>query len=162
MQLAARVAEHVDYLRSLGLRVVLFVDGGGVGGGVVDRLRQLHYDPIEVQFGSKPDDQRKYANKRAEMWGAVKAWLPTGCLAKEEVMATDLTSVEYGFRPDDTILLESKESMKKRGLPSPDWGDALACTFAEPVMPREVPGYLDMANYGKASAADDLYSELDG
>jgi hypothetical protein len=31
------------------------------------------------------------------------------------------------------IKLESKESMKKRGLASPDDGDALALTFAEPV-----------------------------
>jgi hypothetical protein len=31
------------------------------------------------------------------------------------------------------IKIESKESMKKRGLASPDDGDALALTFAEPV-----------------------------
>jgi len=48
-------------------------------------------------------------------------------------LATDLTSVEYGFRPDDSILLESKEAMKRRGLASPDDADALAMTFAQPV-----------------------------
>lgn len=133
MQLAARVAEHVETLKKAGYRVVIFVDGGGVGGGVVDRLRQLNYDVVEVQFGAKADDGRKYHNKRAEMWGRVKEWLPSGCLAKDEALATDLTSVEYSFRPDDTILLESKESMKKRGLASPDDGDALAITFAYPV-----------------------------
>lgn len=133
MQMAHRVAEHVQELRQLGLRCVVFVDGGGVGGGVVDRLRQLNVDVIEVQFGSKPDNPRKWANKRAEMWGKVKDWLSIGVLSKDETLATDLTSVEYGFRPDDTILLESKESMKKRGLASPDDGDALALTFAHPV-----------------------------
>ena len=65
-------------------------------------------------------------------WGKVKDWLPGGGLPKDETLATDLTSVEYGFRPDDSILLESKESMKKRGLASPDDGDALALTFAHP------------------------------
>lgn len=133
MQLAARVGAHIDYLRGLGLRVVVFVDGGGVGGGVVDRLRQMGYDVVEVQFGAKPDDPRKYANKRAEMWGRTRDWLAIGCLERDEALATDLTSVEYSFRPDDTILLESKESMKKRGLASPDDGDALALTFAYPV-----------------------------
>lgn len=133
MQLASRVAAHIDELRSLGLRVVAFVDGGGVGGGVVDRLRQMSYDVVEVQFGGKADDPRKYANKRAEMWGRVKDWLAIGCLSHDEQLATDLTAVEYSFRPDDTILLESKESMKKRGLASPDDGDALAITFAHPV-----------------------------
>ena len=133
MQFSARVAEHVEMMRGLGLRVVLFIDGGGVGGGVVDRLRQLRYDPIEVQFGGKADDPRKYANKRAEMWGTMKEWLTIGCLQRDEATATDLTSVEYGFRPDDSLLLESKESMKSRGLASPDDGDALALTFAQPV-----------------------------
>ena len=112
--------------------MVCFVDGGGVGGGVVDRLRQLNYDVIEVQFGGKADDQRKYANKRAEMWGRLKDWLQVGCLKNDEDVIADLTGVEYGFKQNDTILLESKESMKKRGLASPDDGDALALTFAQP------------------------------
>lgn len=133
MQLASKVVEHVGFLRNAGLRVVVFVDGGGVGGGVVDRLRQLSIDVIEVQFGGKADDARKYANKRAEMWGRMKEWLGIGALAKDEALSTDLTGVEYGFTVADQILLESKESMKKRGLASPDDGDALALTFAHPV-----------------------------
>jgi hypothetical protein len=37
----------------------------------------------------------------------------------------------------DRICLESKEEMEKRGLDSPDDGDALALTFAHPVLPQE-------------------------
>lgn len=133
MQLAARVSEHIDEMARMGLHCVVFVDGGGVGGGVVDRLRQLRRDVVEVQFGGKPTDVRKYANKRAEMWGNLKAWLPIGCLPEDECLATDLTAVEYGFTPGDLIQLERKEDMKKRGLASPDDGDALALTFAQPV-----------------------------
>ena len=140
MTLAGRVAEHVEELRRLSLRVVLFIDGGGVGGGVVDRLRQMHFDPIEVQFGAAASNPRKWANKRAEMWGAVRDWLAIGCLPRDEVLATDLTGVEYGFRPDDTILLERKEDMKRRGLASPDTGDAYALTFAHPVPEVPEPG----------------------
>jgi hypothetical protein len=139
MQLAARVAEHVDYLRGLGLKPVVFVEGGGVGGGVVDRLRQLGHDPVEVQFGGKADDARKYLNKRAEMWGLMKDWLATGILEKSEAMATDLTSVEYQFTSTDQIQLESKQGMKARGLASPDDADALALTFAYPVPEFDVP-----------------------
>ena len=133
MQLTSRVVEHVKLLKAASYGVVIFVDGGGVGGGVIDRLRQLNYDVIEVQFGGKADDPKKYANKRAEIWGRMRDWLKGGCLAKDEELATDLTSVEYGFRPDDSILLESKEAMKRRGMASPDDGDALAMTFAQPV-----------------------------
>lgn len=138
MQLASRVAEHMDYLRGLGLHPVVFVDGGGVGGGVVDRLRQMDREVIEVQFGGKPDDPGKYKNKRAEMWGRVKEWLAIGSLPKDETLAIDLTSVEYQFTLTDQIQLESKEHMKARGLASPDDGDALALTFAYPV-PEHVP-----------------------
>jgi hypothetical protein len=70
MQLAARVAEAVREYKP----DAVFVDGGGVGGGVVDRLNQLSIDCIEVNFGSKADEGR-YANKRAEMWGRMKEWL---------------------------------------------------------------------------------------
>ncbi len=133
MQLASRVAEHINEMRHLGLKCVVFVDGGGVGGGVVDRLRQMGHDVIEVQFGAKASDERKYANKRSEMWGVMKNWLDSGCVESDENLVTDLTGVEYGFTAKDQILLESKEDMKRRGLASPDDGDALALTFAQPV-----------------------------
>lgn len=145
MQLASRVAEHVNEVRMLGLKVVLFVDGGGVGGGVVDRLRQLLFDPVEVQFGGKASDERKFANKRAEIWAGMKAWLPTGIIPKDEALAADLTGVEYGFTVDDRILLESKKAMKLRGLASPDAADALAVTFAQ-----DVPEFQDVSDTARS------------
>ena len=133
MQLASRVAEHVNRLRSSGRFVVCNVDGGGVGGGVVDRLRSLNFDVNEIQFGSRASDTRKYANKRAEMWADLKEWLKGGSLPSDDLLANELCSVEYGFNANDQILLERKESMKSRGLASPDAADALALTFAVPL-----------------------------
>lgn len=132
MTLASRVAEHANFLRSAGHRVAINVDGGGVGGGVVDRLRSLHFPVNEVQFGSRANDPRRFANKRAEIWGAMRDWLTGGALPRDEALAVDLTSVEYAFNAVDAIQLERKESMKARGLASPDTADALACTFAVP------------------------------
>ena len=46
------------------------MDGGGVGGAVVDHLRNRYNLPVEdIQFGSRPSrgDQVKYAQKRSEM-----------------------------------------------------------------------------------------------
>lgn len=133
MTLASRVAEHVNWLRRAGQHVMLNVDGGGVGGGVIDRLRSLGYDVNEVQFGSRALDPRRWANRRAEIWGNLRDWLAVGALPKDEELATDLTGVEYGYNSTDAILLESKASMKARGLASPDAADALAVTFALPV-----------------------------
>jgi hypothetical protein len=48
-------------------------------------------------------------------------------------------------RLDGKILLESKEDMKERGLPSPNKGDALGLTFAEPVAKKQ--RYVSAANH---------------
>lgn len=133
MTLAARVVEHVNTLRVAGNRVIVNVDGGGVGGGVIDRLRSIGFDVNEVQFGGRAMDPRKWANRRAEIWGLMREWLAGGAIPRDELLATDLTGVEYGYNAADAILLEKKESMKARGLASPDAADALAITFAVPV-----------------------------
>jgi hypothetical protein len=131
MQLASRVAEFVRVHQA----DTIFVDGGGVGGGVVDRLRDLHVNCIEVNFGSKAEDAR-YMNKRAEMWGNMRDWIKTGSLPSNRELVDDLIGVEYSFTPTNKIQLEKKEDMKKRGLASPDLADALALTFAYPVAPK--------------------------
>ena len=133
MELATEAANVIDRMNP----DAVFIDGGGVGGGVVDRLKQLGYRVIEVQSGEKAHDPDKYLNKRAEMWGEMREWLTYGCIDDDEGLINDLTGPEYGIHVKGQIKLESKESMKKRGLPSPDDGDALAMTFAESVARRD-------------------------
>lgn len=139
MQYAAHIAAAIVQYHP----DAVFVDGGGVGGGVVDRLRQLGHVVIEVQFGASASDTvdgEHMANKRSEMWGRMRQWLGTedsgGAIPADSDLETDLTGPEYSYvlRGDgDCIMLESKDSMKVRGLASPDAGDALALTFAYPV-----------------------------
>lgn len=145
MQLASRVVEHISMLEKL-YRVVVFVDGGGVGGGVIDRLRMLNVLVIEINFGWKSGDERKYANKRAEMWGSMREWLEVGCIENDHDMVADLISVEYGFNVKNQIILESKDDMKKRGLASPDCADALALTFAFPVADEKTTAMAEKSN----------------
>jgi hypothetical protein len=135
MQLASIVAQHAKGSpHTFGKRCdAVFIDGGGVGGGVVDRCRQLRvHNIIEVNFGGKSSD-RKYANKRAQMWGMMRDWLAGGSIPDEPELVGDLIGVEYGFNVHNEIQLEKKEDMKRRGLASPDDADALALTFAYPV-----------------------------
>lgn len=138
MQVAAKIQEQI---KLHGVSAV-FVDGGGVGGGVVDRLRQLRVEVIDVQFGGKSDRANlvdpniKYLNKRAEIWGALRDWLSVGAIEHSEDLIEQLAAPMYGFSgPEDAIVLEKKSDMKKRGVASPDWADALAITFAYPVEP---------------------------
>jgi hypothetical protein len=148
----------------------IFVDAGNIGAAVVDRLRQLmpSMNVYEVWFGSTKVREANWngakvrvANKRAEMWTNLREWLRGGITPDSQRLFDDLIGPEYGFNGDQEIMLEKKEHMKARGLPSPDWADALACTFAEPVMPRALPGYLDPSRYpARDTRAEDLYAEL--
>lgn len=125
----------------------VFVDGTGIGGPIVDRMRQLGHKCVqEVQFGWKsPDDH--YANMRAYMWWRMKEWLLKGAIPQDERLEVDITGPGYRHDRQDRVLLEPKEEMKKRGLDSPDDADALALTFAQAVGPakKKEP---DLSGYG--------------
>lgn len=146
VSLAGRVADEFLTRRA----DAIFVDGGGVGGGVVDQLRSLHIPVTEVQFGSKADGYgyisgdggTAYANKRAEIWGAMRAWLEHGAIPDLTDLRAQLVGPTYGFNIRNEIQLERKEDMKKRGLESPDLADALALTFSMPVALRPAEGHL--------------------
>jgi hypothetical protein len=144
------------------------VDGtGGYGAGVIDRLIQLRYDVMEVQFGAMPRDAR-FANKRTEMWWDVKEWLERGgALPDIPDYLKDLTGPRYDHKnAAGKLALESKESMERRGIRSPDYGDALACSFAYPVsMPERVDDIfgrrLGIMPAGASSRSKTDYNPLD-
>lgn len=117
-----------------------FYDGTGVGGPVGDRVRQLGYNVIEIQFGESSPDP-KCANMRAFMYMKAKDWLQAGGAIDDcPILEQDLTAITYTHDRKDRLILISKEQMKKDGLPSPDQGDAFVMTFAYPVAPRTGPG----------------------
>ncbi|XPV77037.1 MAG: terminase [Desulfovibrio sp.] len=141
MTLASRVAEEIDVFSP----EAVFVDGVGIGAGVVDRLRQLGFQVVDVQSGSKAT-KPVYANLRAEMWANMREWLDMGGALPDSLeLRDDLTGVQYGYNMSGAVQLERKEDMKKRGLASPDSADALALTFAYPVNRRR--GVMKQTSY---------------
>lgn len=114
----------------------VFVDVIGIGAGVVDRLHQLGYkNVIGITSGVEAQADDRYFNLRSEMWGKIKDWLKFAILPDDDELKTDLIGPEYWFDGNNRIQLEGKKEMKKRGLASPDSGDALALTFAIDVFP---------------------------
>ena len=114
----------------------VFVDVGGLGAGVVDRLFELgHRDTVvAVNAGASPLDSRRYSNKRSEMWGTLKQWLldePCQIPDSNELHA-DLCNIKYKVDSNSRLVMEQKAEMKKRGIRSPDTSDALCLTFAYP------------------------------
>jgi len=95
---------------------------------------------VEVNFGA-PSLDRHQANMRAYMWNLAKEWLPHGAIdASDEKLALDLGGPGAHIRNNGQLVIESKDDMKKRGLASPDDGDALVLTFAQPVAPLTPSG----------------------
>lgn len=134
----------------------MFIDVGGVGAGVYDRLLEMGYGKtvVAINFGSAPlepqpvdgDGKPKggYVNRRAEMWGKSRDWLdePGGVdIPDTDVLQADACAPGYKYDSLSRVLLESKDDIRKRGLRSPDEWDAVALTFAEPVAPANTEMY---------------------
>lgn len=146
----------------------VFIDAGGVGGGVVDLVKSFgdKYDKlvVGVNFGAEPqepvivlDDGSPSPgpkNRRAEMWMRSKEWLedPMGVdVPDESVYQSDAVGPSYKYDSAQRLILESKESMRKRGVRSPDVWDAVVLTFAEPVYKKKVDVAAPMPNLGAQS-----------
>lgn len=116
----------------------VFVDMHGIGGGVIDGLRDLNREPIPVNSRLTPTNPNQHGSKRTEMWWAMREWLYSeASIPDHEVLRRELTSPEYLPVGDDgKVILEPKKLMKKRGIESPDIADALAYTFYQPVSRR--------------------------
>lgn len=134
MELAARVAAQIEAWEP----DAVFIDSGA-GAGVIDRLRQLDYDVIEVPFGGKATQSHLYLNRRAEMWFELADWLKLGgAIPNDVALKQELATPVYWFDSAGRKVLEPKDEIKKRlqGGGSPDMADALALTFAYPVRKR--------------------------
>lgn len=123
-----------NHIVSHGCKTVV-VDGTGVGGGVVDMMRTRYGHELQiVEFNgaAKPQDER-YLNLRTETWDRMRTWIrESGQLPKND-KADELSQITYFYNTQNRLQLESKEQMRRRGVPSPDWGDALSMTFADAV-----------------------------
>jgi hypothetical protein len=121
----------------------IMVDGGGVGGGVVDNIRNRRLHCYEIQFGGKDvvynyaaTSGERYANNRAAMYGACRAWLKGGCLPNDPELRRQMLAIRYTFNNKDEIILERKEDLVDedgQGI-SLDDIDALCLTFAHPLV----------------------------
>lgn len=130
-RLAAEIVEHSPD--------AVFVDAGR-GEGVIDRVRQLGHQVMEVHFGGRPADP-SYTNKRGEMWDTMRKWLDAGgAIPNHTELIQDMAAPTYSLgNAAGKFELEPKDKIKERVGRSTDLGDALALTFAAPVAKKQNP-----------------------
>ena len=112
----------------------IFVDEGGVGGGVVDRLRELGAPVYGVHFGGASRYPMCFFNRRSEIFWELRRLLHQRLIAlpRDEELAGQLLALRYDVSSSGQVRLEGKREMRKRGMPSPDKADALALAFLTP------------------------------
>lgn len=145
----------------------VFVDGCGIGAGVIKRLRKNDdkghnwlrdngITVIDVQAGASSPDPECELLRDALWWRGRKSFDPMGGgdrlgglpmfragLDLELVgrLTGELASPKYGYSTrSQKLKIESKDDMKDRGLGSPDLADAFLLTlFFEAGMPEPKP-----------------------
>lgn len=125
------------------------VDDTGVGGGVTDMLVENNYPVLPLVAGSKPvvsgpedllpNGLPRFVDARSQWWWHAREALagPSGTGEdgwvdldpEDEDLAAQLMAVKYEITSKGQIRVESKDQMKKRGMPSPDRADAFVYTF---------------------------------
>jgi len=158
MQIAARIAE---FIQRYGPDATM-IDAGNTGSAVIARLRQLGFkNVLAVRFGDVLPKTEPCLNVRAKIWSAMAEWLRGPAMLPINYGSTkkladriqsELVAQTYTITAANRRVLTSKQVMARAGLPSPDTGDALACTFAFPVGPRKasrpiVPSMANVRHY---------------
>jgi hypothetical protein len=110
-----------------------FVDTCGLGAGVHDRFLELGELSFAVNSATRPTLRRKISGLplRDELWLKAFQFLRDdgGSLCDHEGLASELVGPRHGLTSTGNFKMESKDSMKKRGLRSPNLADAMIYTF---------------------------------
>ncbi len=117
------------------IEVTDYIDDTGIGHGVSDRAKEKGYRVVKVVFGASAKDKTRYSNVKAEACWLCKMWLENGgkLNPKDKEYFDQALWIKYKVNSDKVISIEPKDDLKKRtkGV-SPDFFDALICTFASP------------------------------
>jgi phage terminase large subunit len=119
--------------RRSGGRGRLIVDSVGVGGGVLDRLRELGYKVTDYNGGRTPRNTRKFLNRRAETSWQLRSLLEAGeiALPTDERLADELLATRWKPTSSGQVQIEAKDDLRARLGRSPDRADAVVMAFSD-------------------------------
>lgn len=132
MQLTGAVKAEYDALSPSKRPAEIIVDSNGFGAGVLDRLRELGLPARGLNVSERALSKDTYLNLRAELWFKCKAWLEGQDvkLPRDDLLWAELAAPRYHFTSAGKLQVESKDAMRKRGVPSPDRADAVCLALA--------------------------------
>lgn len=124
------------------------IDADGIGGGVYDNLEEQEFSIGAFHGGARPSDTERFFNLRAELYWELRVSIERGLISldsSDDLLLSQLGSLKFKVDSRGRIKIESKEEMKKRGLPSPDRADAVMMSLYRNatggvVVPATLPG----------------------
>jgi hypothetical protein len=121
----------------------VIVDVIGVGGGVVDRLKEDRVPVTPFIAGEAAKDPARFANAKAEANWRLRERFEDGeiTICRDEDLLAQLSGIRYGIDSSQRIRIESKEDARSRGVASPDIADALALCFSDLAVPYITPDF---------------------
>jgi hypothetical protein len=127
-QSTMKTAGHMAVFCNDNPGVPLWVDISGLGAGVYDRLVELEHNVHPFDGGEGPIDPIRFKNRRAEEYWALRIRFENGMIDLDPLdldLHSQLVSIKWSLDSRGRIVIESKDGMRKRGLPSPDHADAV-------------------------------------
>ncbi len=136
-ELCGRIVEIIR--QEPGISCIAY-DANGNGADLDSALRRAPGLPtlIPVMWGIPAKDDKHYFNQRSECWGKMRDWLKDGEIPDDDVLADELTSLDYFYDALFRIQLESKKDAKKTHGKSPDRADSLAISFVPELIDRKL------------------------
>ena len=130
------VRDLVTTFAGMDKTVLIKVDDTGVGGGVTDGLKELGYNVMPINFGSKADDPDKYPNLISAGWFHMESIMHQIGLHTDNELLGELTTRQWVMDSKGRRGVESKDVYKKRDNRSPDKADATILCFYTPNPPK--------------------------
>lgn len=104
------------------------IDVVGLGYGVYDRLREQSLEAWPFNGANRAHAPHKFINRRAEAYWHLREAFERGEVdidPDDDQLAAQLLSIRWFTNSKGLTQIESKDDMRKRGVPSPDRADAL-------------------------------------
>lgn len=108
------------------------IDVNGLGSGVFDRLKELHYPVIPFNGGERAYKRERYRNRRAEAYWEAKEAMESGLVDIEELdedLQAELLEIKFKNTSTGLIQIEDKDDIRKRLGRSPDRADAFVMSL---------------------------------
>lgn len=163
---AIRAAADEHVARGVTVPVRVKIDAIGLGWGVVSTLQRWAEEGthgatiVPVNVAERAAESDKFVNQRAEMWwNARTLFQPTevdGTERQDVRLDVDRQTIAqlagplYSVNSAGRVFIERKADMKRRGLTSPDRGEAVLLALYEPPDTHREPDAL----YTPVSASD--------